>query len=487
MPMAGMNSICGRANARGRVLARLCYRQRSPNVLTVISGGLMKSLTKFTLIPLLSTALGLAGPQHLAADVTALKAEVDNEYEMVLGDLFRHFHENPELSFVEFETAARIAQELGRLGYDVTENVGKTGVVAMLENGDGPLVMMRADMDALPVKELTGLPYASTATQVNADGQEFPVMHACGHDVHITALIGTARLMIEHRDTWSGTLMLVAQPAEEWKESGAKAMRDDGIWERFGTPDYALAFHVSSGIEAGKIFAAPEAAYSGVDSVDIIVPGIGAHGASPHRGLDPVVVGAQIVNNLQTLVSRELSPREPGVVTVGVFRAGNKRNVISEEARLELTVRSDSDATRATLLSGIERIAVNTGRAAGLPDDRLPRVELVGTLPVTENTTTLVNRLVTRWQEALGADALANYERSGMGGEDFPWFTRDPYIPSVYFQIGGTPAEDFAREAAGGAPVPSHHSPLFKISPEPAIESGVLATVVALRELMPAQ
>ncbi len=423
----------------------------------------------------------------LAEPPVELRKAIEQDYDEHLGPLFRHFHANPELSFVEFETAARIASELRDLGFDVTEGVGKTGVVALLKNGAGPLVMMRADMDGLPVRELTGLPYASKATQVNADGQSFPVMHACGHDVHITALIGTARRMVADRGIWSGTLMLVAQPAEEWKESGAKAMREDGIWARFGTPDYALAFHVSSDIAAGKLYAAPAAAYSGVDSLDIVVPGVGAHGASPHRARDPVVIGAQIVLALQTLISRELSPREPGVVTVGVFRAGSKRNVIGEEARLELTVRSDSTKTRQRLLDGIARIAEHTGRAAGLPEDRLPRLELIGTLPVVTNDTALVNRIVTRWRKELGAEALADYERQGMGGEDFSWFTRDPYIPSVYFQVGGTAAEDFEREKAGGKPVPSHHSPLFQITPKPAIENGVLATVLALRELMPAR
>jgi hippurate hydrolase len=313
-------------------------------------------------------------------------------------------------------------------------------------------------------------------------------MHACGHDVHITALVGTARRMAATRDKWSGTLMLIAQPAEEWKESGAKAMRDDELWTRFGQPDYAMAFHVSSDIKAGKLFVAREAAYSGVGSVDIIVPGIGAHGASPHRGKDPVVIGAQIVNALQTLVSRELSPREPGVVTVGVFRAGTKRNVIGEEARLELTVRSDNVETMDKLVAGIERIAVNIGRAAGLPEDRLPRVELMGTLPVTANDPALVDRLRQAWVDGMGEDAFdADYEREGMGAEDFPWFTMNPFIPSTYFQIGGTPAEAFEAEDDGGPAVPSHHSPLFRITPEPAVEAGVEATVIALRELLQAE
>ncbi len=413
-----------------------------------------------------------------------VNAAAQKEYDNGLDALFVHFHSNPELSFVETKTAARIAKELRAVGFEVTEGVGRTGLVATMKNGKGPTVMMRADMDGLPVKEESGLPYASKATQVNAEGAEYPVMHACGHDVHITSLVGTARLMSEMKSQWSGTLMLVAQPAEEWKESGAKAMRDDRIWERFGKPDYALAFHVAADIEAGKIFAAREAAYSAVDSVDVIVPGIGAHGASPHRGKDPVVIASQIVVSLQTLVSRELSPREPGVVTVGVFRAGTKRNVIGEEARLELTVRSDNDETRKKLLDGIERIAVNVGRAAGLPEDSLPRMELRGTLPVTRNDPLLVDRIRRAWEVSLGSSALVDYERKGMGGEDFPYFTKDPYIPSVYFQVGGTAREWFEAARNGGPAVASHHSPRFKISPEPAVKSGVAASVVALLELL---
>ena len=413
-----------------------------------------------------------------------LEAAVKADYDAHLGELFEHFHKNPELSFVETKTAARLAEELRKAGFEVTEGVGRTGVVAMMRNGDGPLVMMRADMDGLPVKELADLPYASTAVQVNDDGQEFPVMHACGHDVHITALVGTARRMAADRDTWSGTLMLIGQPAEEWKVSGAKEMLEDDLWERFGQPDYALAFHVEADIEAGKLFAAETTVYSAVDGVDIIVPGIGAHGASPHRGKDPVLIGSQIVVALQQLVSRELSPREPGVVTVGVFRAGNKRNVISEEAVLELTVRSDTPETRTKLLEGIERIAVNIGRAAGLPDDRLPRIEMKGGVPVTVNDTALVKRLSARWRKELSEDAFADYQRQDMGGEDFPYLTIDPYIPSTYFAIGGTTKERFEREAAGGPAVASHHSPLFEIAPEPAVRSGVTATVIALKELM---
>jgi len=439
-----------------------------------------------TLLPGILTTLALVVSSSAQGD-DELARQVEADYDAHLGALFEHFHAHPELSFVETQTAARIAAELREVGFEVTEGVGRTGVVALMKNGDGPLVMMRADMDGLPVRELADLPYASRVTQVSDDGVEMPVMHACGHDVHITSLVGTARRMAAERDRWSGTLMLLAQPAEEWRVSGAKAMHDDDLWRRFGQPDYALAFHVAADIEAGKLFAAESAAYSAVDSVDVVVPGIGAHGASPHRGKDPVLIGSQIVVALQQLVSRELSPREPGVVTVGVFRAGTKRNVIGEEAVLELTVRSDSDATRTKLLEGIERIAVNTARAAGLPEDRLPTVVARGGVPVTVNDTALVHRIEARWRAELGDEAFADYERDGMGGEDFPFLTTDPYIPSVYFQVGGTPRERFEEAAAGGRPIPSHHSPLFEITPEPAVRSGVVAIVLALRELMLAE
>ena len=431
------------------------------------------------------TVLALVGLPAISSANDELIAAVKADYDGHLDALFQHFHANPELSFVEHKTASRLAAELRSAGFEVTESVGRTGIVAILENGPGPLVMMRADMDGLPVRELTDLPYASRAVQVNDDGQEFPVMHACGHDVHITALVGTARRMAAEKDSWSGVLMLIGQPAEEWKISGAKAMHEDGLWKRFGQPDFALAFHVNAAIEAGKIFLAKSAAYSGAESLDIIIPGIGAHGAAPHRGKDPILIGSQIVVALQQLVSRELGPREPGVVTVGVFRAGNKRNVIGEEAVLELTVRFDSPKTRQTLLEGIERIAVNIGRAAGLPEDRLPRVESIGGVPATVNDTSLVERITSRWRAELGDEVFADYERDSMGAEDFPFLTTDPYIPSAYFAIGGTPKERLDEESAGGRAVASHHSPLFEIAPEPSVRSGVVATVIALQELMP--
>jgi len=420
--------------------------------------------------------------QALAAD--NLSEAVEKDYEQHLGALFDYFHRNPELSSLEIKTAARLAQELVSAGFEVTEGVGGTGVVAILKNGPGPLVMMRADMDGLPVPEKSGLPYASVATQVDWDGNEVPVMHACGHDVHMTSLVGTARVMAATKDKWSGTLMLIGQPAEE-RVGGAKRMMADGIWDRFGQPDYALAFHVSSGIPTGKLVAVVGSPMSGADTVDIIVHGIGAHGASPHRGVDPVVLGSQIVLALQTVISRDLAPREAGVITVGSFHAGTKHNIISDKAHLQLTVRNDNFETREILLAGIKRVAENMGRVAGLPDDLLPEVIVSDEgVPPAINDTQLTQRLRGVWSDALGEDIFFESKRKGMGAEDFPFFTVDPYIPSTYFAVGGTPQADFDAEEAGGTAVPSHHSPLFKVKGEESVRLGVEATVYALRDLL---
>jgi len=420
--------------------------------------------------------------QPLAAD--ELSEAVEKDYDQHLGALFDYFHRNPELSSMEVKTAARLAEELRAAGFNVTEGVGGTGVVAILKNGQGPMVMMRADMDGLPVPEKSGLPYASVATQIDWDGNEVPVMHACGHDVHITSLVGTARVMAANKDTWSGTLMLIGQPAEE-RVGGAKSMMADNLWERFGQPDYALAFHVSSGVPTGKLVAVVGSPMSGADTVDITVHGIGAHGASPHRGVDPVVLGSQIVLALQTVVSRELAPREAGVITVGSFHAGTKHNIISDKAHLQLTVRNDNFETRQVLLDGIKRIAENMGRVAGLPDDLLPEVIVSDeSVPPAVNDTQLTQRLRGAWKGALGEDIFYESKRKGMGAEDFPFFTVDPYIPSTYFSVGGTPQADFDAEEAGGTPVPSHHSPLFKVKGEESVRLGIEATVVALRDLL---
>ena len=422
----------------------------------------------------------------LNSQAAELRQEVDRDYEEHLAPLWDYFHRNPELSLMEFKTAKRLAQELREAKFKVTEGVGGTGLVAMMENGPGPLVMVRADMDGLPVKELSGLPNASTATSEDWDGNTVPVMHACGHDVHMTSLVGTARYMASHKDLWSGTLMLIGQPAEE-RGPGASAMMKDNLWKRFGQPDFALAFHVSAEAEAGKIIVDEGSPYAGADSVDIIIHGIGAHGASPHQGKDPIMMGAQLVNNLQTIISRELAPRDAGVITVGAFHAGSKHNIISDEAHLQLTVRSLNPRVRTQLLEAIDRVAKGTARTAGIAEDMLPEVIVSEfSFPPTFNDAPLARRLKAALTQEMGADLIIDPSALGMGAEDFGFFTTDPYIPSVYFSVGGTPAADFERAAAGGPSVGSHHSPQFKISPEPAVEAGVEATVVSLLNLMPA-
>lgn len=416
----------------------------------------------------------------------SIRQAIESDYQNRLKDLFEDFHANPELSTVEFKTAEKLALQLRRHGFEVTSDVGGTGIVAILKNGPGPLVMMRADMDGLPIKENTGLAYASTAEQMDPFSKQLsPVMHACGHDVHIASLIGTAKQMAEMIDYWSGTLMLIGQPAEE-RLIGAQMMMDDDLWQRFGKPDYALAFHVAAGMPGGTINVQEGSPFAGADSVDIIVHGVGAHGASPHLGKDPIVLASQIVLALQTLVSRELAPRKPGVITVGAFNAGSKHNIISDSAHLKVTVRNTSLETRDLLLTGIKRVTENLGRAAGLPEDKLPEV-IYGreSTPPTINNQKLVQRLRAVWQQHLGEALVTSYSSDGMGAEDFPAFTTDPEVPSVYFAVGGTKLEDIVAAQTGTGPaIPSHHSPLFRIEPRPAITTGVFATVTALLDLM---
>lgn len=422
-----------------------------------------------------------------------VKAAVEKDYDSYLKDLFIHFHKTPELSLVETKTAARLAKELRLAGFDVTQGVGvavegnpSTGIVAIMKNGEGPLVMMRADMDGLPVEEKSGLEYASTATQISPiTGKEVSVMHACGHDVHITSLVGTARYMAATKDQWSGTLMLIGQPAEE-RLKGAKQMMDANIWDTFGQPDYALAFHVGSSGPTGIVNVVGGAPYAGSDSLDIIIHGVGAHGASPHAGKDPIVLGSQIVMALQTLVSRELSPRQPGVVTVGSFHSGTKHNIISDRAVLQVTVRNTNLETRKILLDGVKRIAENMGRVAGMPEDKLPEVTIVSSTPPTVNDTALAMRLKSVWIDNMGESVVTSQEATGMGAEDFPYFTTTPLIKSVYWGIGGTNPKVWAAAQNGGEPIPSHHSSYFKVEPE-SVKVGVVSTVHALMELMPAK
>lgn len=426
-------------------------------------------------------ALAVAGllTGTASAEDAALKAAVEADYEANLGALFDHFHRNPELSGMEVRTAARMAQELRALGYEVTEGVGGTGVVGVLRNGDGPTVMIRADMDGLPLREQSGLANASTVTQVDADGVEKPVMHACGHDVHITALVGTARQMMARRDNWSGTLVLIAQPAEE-RIFGARAMVEDGLYARFPKPDYALAFHVAADLPTGRVEAPPGITASSSDSIDIAVHGVGTHGAYPHLGVDPVLVASHIVVALQSLRSRETNPLEGAVVTVGAIHGGIKHNIISDRVDLQLTVRADSPEVRQQLLDGIDRIARNTALALGVPEDRLPTVtrSATETTPPTINDAETAARVRAALAEGMGEGVLIEAPRTGMGAEDFAYFvTPASGVKGVYMSVGGT-----APEAVDDAP--GHHSPLFRIEARPSVITGVEASVTAAEALL---
>ncbi len=400
----------------------------------------------------------LIKPLLLAATMFGLSAAPANANELREGlaadmpglmELYRDLHANPELAFEEVETAAKLSARMRDLGFTVTEQVGRTGVVAVMENGDGPTVMLRADSDGLPLVEKTGLPFASQRTATPASGVTTGVMHACGHDTHMTAWVGAAQLLVERKGDWSGTLVMILQPAEETGE-GAVAMLADGLFTRFPKPDYALAFHDAAQFPAGMIGYSPGFALANVDSVDITIPGIGGHGAYPHTTKDPVVLASAIVMKLQTLVSRESSPLDPAVVTVGSFHSGTVHNIISDEARLQLTVRSYTDESRKLLLDGIARIARGEAIAAGMPDDRMPTVAVLENYtPATYNTPELTTRVMAGFRERFGPDRVMQVP-SVMGGEDFGQFLRaDPDgLQSLIFWVGGVPQADFAASAS---------------------------------------
>jgi amidohydrolase len=437
---------------------------------------------KKTLTLALLTAALLTAPVAAKPDYSA---DVKADYDKSLGALWDYFHRNPELSFREYKTGARMAQELRAIpGMEVTEKVGQTGVVGVLRNGDGPVVLVRADMDGLPVKERSGLANASTVTQVGVDGLEMPVMHACGHDVHITSLVGTARQMARMKDRWKGTIVFIVQPAEE-RVGGADAMVKDGLYTRFPKPNYALAFHIASELETGKIAASEGIQYSSADSVDIRVPGIATHGAAPHLGRDPVYIASQIVVALQSIISREKGPLDAGVITVGAFHAGTKHNIISEYADLQVTVRANSQEVRDKLIASIERVAKGVGIAHGLPEDKLPIVKVTESTPVTVNDAALARRLNGAIAGALGKDVVVPFRQTNMGAEDFAFFVDPKFgIPGYYFAVGGTNPEWIKAAKNGGPPIAGHHSPLFKIDPEPSVRLGVEAMTAAVLDLL---
>ncbi len=434
-----------------------------------------------------SAAIGLA----LGALVLSAPAQADELRDAVVEDmpglmeLYKDLHANPELSFQEFETSKKLAARARELGYEVTEGVGQTGVVAVMRNGDGPTVMLRADMDGLPVEEQTGLPYASKARGVPASGIESGLMHACGHDTHMAAWIGAAQLLAERKDEWSGTLVMILQPAEELG-LGALAMLEDGLFERFPKPDYVLGFHDAAGAPAGFIGYAKGYALANVDSVDITVKGVGGHGAYPHTTKDPIVVASSIVMRLQTLVSREKNPLDPAVVTVGSFLAGAKHNIIPDEAKLQLTVRSYGAESRAALLEGIKRIAKAEAMAAGMPEDRMPVVTVQDPyLPSTYNTPEFTERVMAGLADRFGERIKET--PPVMGGEDFgQFYLADPEnIESLIFWVGGVPMDQWEASERGEIELPSLHSPFWAPDAEAVISTATEAMTAATLDLMP--
>lgn len=419
-----------------------------------------------------------ASPENLRGFVAD---RVEAEYPSLFG-IYTNLHAHPELSFMEVKTAALVAGELRALGFTVTEKVGNTGVVGVLTNGVGPTVLVRADMDGLPIKENSGVSYASTDIVKDLSGRDQPAMHGCAHDTHVTGLIGTARVLAALKDRWAGTLVFVAQPAEEIA-GGARAMLTDGLYARFPKPDYAIALHTHSMLPAGAIGYTEGPFLASANSVDVLVRGVGGHGSAPHTTKDPIVIASQIVLALQTIVSRELKPGTPAVVTVGTFHGGLKRNIISEEVKLELTIRAFDDRVMEQLLAGIRRICDAAARGAGVPVDRLPVVTVTPeSARVTVNDSSLTHRLANRFADWFGRERVRPQEPL-MGFEDFSEFRRDG-VPICMWWVGGTDPAKFAESERTAVPVPSNHSPTFAPVPEPTLKTCVTSMTAAVLELM---
>jgi hippurate hydrolase len=393
-------------------------------------------------------------------------------------------HLHPELSLMEEMTSAKVAGELRAAGFEVTEKFGGYGVVAMLKNGAGPTLLIRSDLDALPVQEETGLPYASKAVVKDLTGREVPAMQACGHDIHMSCLVGTARSLAGLRDRWSGTLVLIGQPAEELG-AGARAMLADGLYRKFPKPDFALAIHDSAVLPAGVIGTVEGFIMSSSSSVDITVRGLGGHGAMPHMTKDPVVLASRIVLALQTIISRELKPTDPAVITVGSIHGGTKHNIIPDEVKLQLTVRSYDDRVHAHLIEAIKRICRGEAIASGMPEDRMPVVTVTGEgTPSTYNDPALTKRVHAAIAGWLGADAVRSIEPD-MVSEDFSQFGRTvEKIPICLFRLGAVAPEKVAESERTGVPLPSLHSSKFAPVPEPTIKTGIIAMTATALDLL---
>ena len=423
---------------------------------------------------ILSTAALLAA---LASPAIADGHETD------LMTVYKHLHANPELSMMEVKTAKYLAGQLKSMGFDVTENFGKTGVVAVMENGPGKTVMVRADMDALPVKEMTGLPFASEVVTTDQHGKDWPAMHACGHDIHMTVAMGTAQEMVANKDLWSGTLIVILQPGEEVSQ-GAIAMLEEGLFTKFPRPDYNLALHANSSLAAGQVGVVPGFALANVDSVDVTVRGIGGHGAYPNTTKDPIVLAAQLVLAFQTIVSREIAPQEPAVVTVGSIHGGTKHNIIGEEVKMQLTLRSYTQEVRQQTIAAIRRISEGMAKAAGLPDDKMPIVEIKNEYtPAAYNNPQLARRAHGVMASVIGEENVKEL-KPVMGGEDFGRYGQvEPKIPSLIYWLGAANEKEMKQAEKAGKSMPSLHSPTFKPDAATAIPVGVktmTSTAIAL-------
>jgi len=436
---------------------------------------------------MLALALVAAAAARASAQTDDVRNLVEKHYPS-LESFYTTLHKEPELSLAEAKTAKRLAEELRKAGYEVTEGVGGHGVVAVLKNGPGKTLLIRADLDALPVKEQTGAPYASTARGTTRDGHSVDVMHACGHDVHVTCLVGTARALAELKDKWKGTLVLIGQPAEEIG-MGAMAMLADGLFKKFPRPDWCLALHVDAELEAGKVGYVSGYALANVDSVDLVIRGVGGHGAHPDKTRDPVVIAAQTILALQTIDSRETDPLQPVVVTVGSIHGGTKHNIIPDQVLLQLTVRSYTDEVRDKTLKAIERIAKGIAQAAGVPEDRMPTVTLKDEFtPATYNTPELVERVTEVFKRTVGEQNVVKREPS-MGGEDFSRYGRaEPKVPIFMYRLGAVPPQRVSEsKQPGGKPLPSLHSPFFLPEPKATIRTGVVTMTAAALDLLKPQ
>ncbi len=413
---------------------------------------------------------------QLATDV---RLRLEKEYAH-LDAFYKHLHAHPELAFQEEQTAARLAKELRGAGFEVTEKVGVTGVVGVLKNGAGPTILVRADMDALPIVEETALLYASKVRTRDKDGMEVGVMHACGHDVNVTCLVGTARMLAGLKDQWHGTLVFIGQPAEEIGQ-GARKMLDDGLFKRFPRPDYGLALHCDGRFPTGSVTYRAGQLQAHVDTMDVLVRGKGGHGAAPHTTIDPIVLAARIVLDLQTIASRERDPQNPVVVTVGSIHGGTKHNIIPPEVKMQLTIRTLNDATRKQVLESIVRIAKSAAAGARAPEPVITHNPEIFT-PALVNDEELTTRFVGLFREVLTPERVRERPLS-MGGEDFSEFHRAG-VRTFYFFLGSADPERFAEsQKPGGRPLPSTHSPHYFPVPEPTIKTGVLAMTMAVIDL----